>query len=192
MAHAALIEAVRQKAAATIAAIWDDARREAARCRDDAERSIAQQREQYEQRLKRVAAAARQAATADAVCRSRVIRNTARTSVADRAHALAVAALGTLRDSSYHARFCALAEELPKRQWQRVTVNPADIALARRQFPGCEITTDAAICGGMIAEDAALRVTNTFERRLAASWPELLPGVMTDVLDAHQRSQSAA
>jgi vacuolar-type H+-ATPase subunit E/Vma4 len=81
---------------------------------------------------------------------------------------------------------------LPKRQWQRVTVNPADVALARRQFPECEIATDAGISGGVIAEDAALRVNNTFEQRLAASWPELLPGVMTDVLDARQRSQSAA
>jgi hypothetical protein len=81
---------------------------------------------------------------------------------------------------------------LPKREWQRVTVNPADMALARLQFPGCDVATDAAISGGVIAEDAALRVNNTFERRLAASWPELLPGVMTDVLDARQRSQSAA
>jgi vacuolar-type H+-ATPase subunit E/Vma4 len=192
MAHAALIEAVQQKAAAEVAAIWADARSEAARCRDDADRSIAQQRQLYEQRLKSVAAAARQAATADAVSRSRVIRNHARTSVADRALALAAAALATLRESSYDARFCALAEELPKRQWQRVTVNPADVALARRQFPECEIATDAGISGGVIAEDAALRVNNTFEQRLAASWPELLPGVMTDVLDARQRSQSAA
>jgi vacuolar-type H+-ATPase subunit E/Vma4 len=192
MAHAALIEAVRQKAAATIAAIWDDARTEAARCRGDAERSIEQQREQYAQRLRKVTAAARQAATADAVGRSRLIRSDARVAVADRARALALAALAALRDASYPDRFRALAAELPQREWRRITVNPADVALARPLFPGSDFVTDAAVSGGMIAEDEGLRVTNTFERRLAASWPALLPGVMSDVLDARQRSQSAA
>jgi vacuolar-type H+-ATPase subunit E/Vma4 len=192
MSHAALIESVQQRAAAAVAAIWADARTEAARCRDEADRSIELHREQYDRRLQALTVEARRAAAADAVCRSRIIRNNARTSVADRAHGLALAALARLRDTSYPDRFRALAGELPKREWQRVTVNPADAALARRQFPGCDIATDAAISGGVIAEDAALRVNNTFERRLAASWPDLLPGVMTDVLDVHQRSQSAA
>jgi vacuolar-type H+-ATPase subunit E/Vma4 len=192
MAHAALIEAVQHKAAEAVAAIWEDARAEAARCRDEAERSIEQQREQHDCRLRAVTASARQAATAAAVSRSRVIRNTARTSVANRAQAIAIAALAGLRDAEYPGRFRALAAELPKREWQRVTVNPADVALARRQFPGCDVASDAAISGGVMAEDAALRITNTFERRLAASWLELLPGVMTDVLDARQRSKPAA
>lgn len=192
MTHAALIEAVQQKAAAAVAAIWADARAEAARCRDDADRSIEQRRQEYAKRLQAVNAAARQAATSDAVCQSRLIRSEAKVAVAARAHALAVAALARLRDTSYPGRFRALAGELPKRDWQRVTVNPADGALAQLQFPRCDIATDAAISGGLIAEDAALRVNNTLEQRLAAGWPELLPGVMTDVLDAHHRSQSAA
>jgi hypothetical protein len=155
MAHAALIEAVQQKAAAEVAAIWANARTEAARCRDAADGSIEQHREQHDRRLQAVTAEARRAATADAVCRSRIIRNRALTAAADRAHGLARTALARLRDASYPDRFHALADELPQRQWQRVTVNPADVALARRQFPGCEITTDVAISGGVIAEDAA-------------------------------------
>jgi vacuolar-type H+-ATPase subunit E/Vma4 len=192
MAHTALIETVTQKAAAAVAAIWADARTEAARGRDEADRSIERQRQEHACRLQAVAAAATQQATADAVRRSRLIRSAARVAVADRAHALAVDALARLRDTGYADRFRALAAELPRRDWQRVTVHPADVALARRQFPGCDVATDAAISGGLIAEDAMLRVTNTFERRLAARWPELLPGVMTDVLDAYQRSQPAA
>jgi vacuolar-type H+-ATPase subunit E/Vma4 len=192
MAHAALREAVQQKAAAAVAAIWADARAEAARCRDAADRSIEHQREQYKTRLQTVTAAARQAATADAMSRSRLIRGIAKAAVADRAHALALGALARLRDTSYPDRFGALAGELPKREWRRVTVNPADVALARPHFPGSDFATDAAISGGMIAEDEGLRVNNTFERRLAASWPALLPGVMTDVLDARQRPHSAA
>jgi vacuolar-type H+-ATPase subunit E/Vma4 len=192
MAHRALIEAVQQKTTTAVAAIWADARAEAARCREAAEQSIERQREQHDAHLQLVTAMARRAATADAVSRSRIIRSNARVAVADRVHVLALAALAKLRDSGYANRFRALAAELPQRQWQRVTVNPADVALARLHFPGCDIATDAAISGGVVAEDAALRVTNTFERRLAACWPELLPGVMTDVLDARQRAQPAA
>jgi vacuolar-type H+-ATPase subunit E/Vma4 len=192
MAHAALIEAVQQKTATAIAAIWADARAEAARRRDAADQSVRQQREQHGARLQLVTATARRAATAEAVRRSRIVRSNAKVAVAERAHAIALAALARLRDSGYADRFRALAAELPKREWQRVTVNPADVALARLHFSGCDIAIDAAISGGVIAEDAALRVNNTFEQRLAASWPELLPGVMTDVLDARQRSQPAA
>jgi vacuolar-type H+-ATPase subunit E/Vma4 len=192
MAHAALIEAVQQKTATAVAAIWADARAEAARCRTAADQSIEQQREQHDARLQLVTAAARRTATADAVSRSRIIRSNTRVALADRCHAIALASLAKLRDAGYPDRFRALAAELPKREWQRVTVSPADVGLARLHFAGCDIATDAAISGGVIAEDAVLRVTNTFERRLAAGWPELLPGVMIDVLDARQRSQPAA
>ena len=192
MSHTALIEAVQQKTAATVAAVWAAARAEAARCRDDAGRSIEQQREHHSMRLHAVTAAAAQAANADAVRRSRRIRSEAKAAAADRALAMAVAMLADLRDPKYADRFDALANELPARNWARLVVNPADAALARAQFPDGDIRTDAGISGGVIAEDAVLRVNNTFERRLAAAWPELLPAVMNDVLALYQRSQPAA
>lgn len=192
MAHAALIEAVQQKTAATVAAVWADARVEAARCRDDAGRSIEQQREHHSMRLQAVTAAAAQAANADAVRRSRRIRSEAKAAAADCALATAVAMLADLRDAKYADCFHTLANELPTREWARVVVNPADAPLARARFPGSDIRSDAGITGGVIAEDDALRVNNTFERRLAAAWPELLPAVMSDVLALLQRSQSAA
>lgn len=192
MAHTALIEAVQQKTAATVAAVWADARAEAARCRDDAGRSIAQQREHHSIRLHAVTAAAAQAANADAVRRSRRIRSEAKAATADRALAMAVAMLADLRDARYADRFHALANELPARDWARLVVNPADAPLAQARFPGSAVHCDAGISGGVIAEDAALRVNNTFERRLSAAWPELLPAVMNDVLTLNQRSQPAA
>ena len=192
MAHSALFEAVQQKAAATIAAIWADARSEAERCRADADRSIEQHRGQHAARLCAVTAAATQSANADAARRARIIRSEAKAAVADRVHRLAVAALAGFRDASYPGRFAALASELPERNWTRVVVNGADAPLARTRFGGRAVAVDDGLIGGVIAEDDGLRVSNTFEGRLAAAWPELLPGVMTDVLDLHQRSQSAA
>lgn len=192
MAHSELIEVVRQQTAATVAGVWTAARAEAARCRDEADRAIDQRREDHARRLQAVTAAAAQSATIDAVRRSRRIRSEARASVAGRAHAVAIAALPEFRDARYAERFRALAHELPGRAWERLVVNPADAALAQLEFPGGAVATDADIIGGVIAEDDGLRVDNTFERRLAAAWPELLPAVMNDVLDLHQRSQPAA
>jgi vacuolar-type H+-ATPase subunit E/Vma4 len=192
MAQTALIEAVQQHTAATVAALWTDARAAAARCRDDAGRLIEEQRTHHAMRLRTVTVAAAEAANADAVRRSRRIRSEAKAAVADRALATAVAMLADLRDAKYADRFLTLAHELPPREWARVVVNPADASLARARFPGSDIRSDAGITGGVIAEDDALRVNNTFERRLAAAWPELLPAVMSDVLALLQRSQPVA
>lgn len=192
MVHSALIDVVRQQAAATVAAVWAEARAEAARCRTEADQSIDHQRDEDASRLRAVTAAAAQSANADATRRARIIRSEAKAAVADRVHRLAVAALAQFRDTSYPARFTALAGELPERPWTRVVVNGADAPLARTRFGGCAVAVDDGLIGGVIAEDEGLRVDNTFERRLAAAWPELLPAVMNDVLDLHQRSQPAA
>lgn len=192
MADSALYEAVQQKAAAAIAAIWAEARAEADRCRADADRSIEQHRDQHAARLRAVTAAAARQAGIEAARRVLIIRSEARAALADRLRAAAAAALVPLRDTAYPERFAALADELPSRDWTRLAVHPADTVLAQSRFGGRDIRADAGISGGVIAEDDALRVDNTFERRLAAAWPELLPAVMKDVLQLHQRSQPAA
>ena len=58
MVHSALIDVVRQQAAATVAAVWAEARAEAARCRTEADRSIDHQRDEDASRLRAVTAAA--------------------------------------------------------------------------------------------------------------------------------------
>jgi hypothetical protein len=88
-----------------------------------------------------------------------------------------------MRHTACTDRFRLLAGELPARSWTRVVVNPADAELARASFPGCGITTDPAIVGGVIAEGDGLRVTNTWTSRLTAAWPELLPEVLNDVVN---------
>ena len=192
MNHPALIEAVRFKTAAAISALCADARAEAARCRDDADRAIEQRRIQLAARLATVATSAARAAQADATRRSRQIRNAAKAALANRLFVLAREGLGRLRDGNYPARFSALAGELPRRNWTRVSVSPADVALAQSAFPGVHIDTDTAIIGGLIADDGALRIDNTLEQRLTTEWPTLLPRVMTDVLESINGSQPAS
>jgi vacuolar-type H+-ATPase subunit E/Vma4 len=189
--HPALIDTVRQTAAATIAALWADARAEAAACRDQANRAIEDQRRAQAEHVRAVAAAAAEAAAADAARQARHIRHLAKAALADRLHGLAVRALIDLRRARRDG-FRDLARELPAREWTHLVVHPDDAALAGAMFPGRDIRTDAAVAGGLIAADEALRVDNTLARRLAAAWPELLPQVMKDVLAVLQRAQPVA
>jgi vacuolar-type H+-ATPase subunit E/Vma4 len=190
--HPALIDAIRKTSADAADAVWTAARAEAARLRDDADRVVAEQRDAYAARLRKTSERARRAAALDADRRARGIRSAAKVALAGRLRSLAVAALPQLRDDAYPARFQALARELPDREWTRLTVNPADAALARRLFPRCEIAADGAITGGLVAEADGLRVSNTFDTRLAAAWPQLIPAVMSDVLEHDRCAQPAA
>ncbi len=71
-------------------------------------------------------------------------------------------------------------------------MNPADIGLAKRHFPGAEIVPDETISGGMdaTAEDGAIRVMNTFEKRLERAWREMLPLLIKDVYQEVSRWNS--
>ena len=192
MSHPALIDAVRKTSAEAVNAVWIAARAETARLRKEADRVVAEQRDACAERLRKTSERARRAAALDADRRARVIRTAAKVALAGRLHGMAVAALPQLRDAAYPARFQGLARELPDREWTRLTVSPADVALARRLFPRCEIAADGAITGGLVAEADGLRVSNTFDTRLAAAWPQLHPAVMSDVLEHDRRAQPAA
>ena len=114
--------------------------------------------------------------------------------MADRLHRLAAKALPNLRDGGYPELFAALAAELPSLEWQRVTANPADQKLARRLFPRTEVVCDPAVAGGMDveAENGRVRVSNTLITRLETAWPEILPGLMNEILEELSHSQPRA
>ncbi len=90
--------------------------------------------------------------------------------------------------------FEALAREVPSRRWQRVRVNPADVAMAARQFPAATVEVDPAISGGMDLECEAgrIRVSNSLETRLATAWPDLLPGLIAEIAAGKPRHGTAA
>jgi vacuolar-type H+-ATPase subunit E/Vma4 len=64
-----------------------------------------------------------------------------------------------------------------------VRVNPEDVALAGKYFPGAEIIPDRNITGGMDAStaDGTIRIINTFEKRMERAWTDMLPVLIKDV-----------
>jgi vacuolar-type H+-ATPase subunit E/Vma4 len=105
--------------------------------------------------------------------------------LAGRLHALALEALGGLRNETYGDLFASLTAEIPSGAWQRVRVNPLDRSLAERHFPLATIVCDPAIGGGfeVEAEEGRIRIGNTLETRLDRAWPDVLPALMRDVFE---------
>ena len=184
MSREALIDSLRAKAAEDAEAIWRDARADAEKCRREMAQSLERRREE---RLQAAAAVARRLddeATAAAQHLAREMRTNAAIVLADRLQQVARTELPALRGEAPERLFAALANELPDREWQRVTVNRADRDLARQRFPRAEIVCDEAVTGGMEveAEQGRIRVSNSLETRLATAWPDLLPALIQDVL----------
>jgi vacuolar-type H+-ATPase subunit E/Vma4 len=192
VAHPALIDAVRRKTAETAAAVWAEARDAATRRRDESQRIVEQRRAELEQRVRITAEQTLRATLRDAERQSRATRGAARRALAGRLLTLARGCVGQLRDEAYPTRFQGLVAELPDRPWTSVHVNPADVPLALGLFVNCQIVGDLTIGAGLVAVSDGLRVTNTFDQRLAAAWREIQPAVMDDVLDHHARSRSVA
>lgn len=113
--------------------------------------------------------------------------------MADRLFRIALGALETLRDDRYEGLFSALAGELPPLRWRTVRVNPGDVALAGRHFPGASIVEDPAISGGMevMTEDGKIRTINTFEKRLERAWERIVPLLMKKLYEREDRHGTA-
>jgi len=188
VADPTLIESLRRKGDLEVEAVWQQARADADRRRAEAARTIDEQRAATARALVLAAAEATRAAVADAEHRASDIRGQMKTALAERVHALALAVLPRFRDEAYADVFAALVRELPERSWTRVVVNPADEARARDRFPAATIVSDSAITGGLAVEGGGVRISNTLDTRLAAAWPDLLAGVISDVVDECARS----
>ena len=190
MTEPALIEALRRKAGEDVDAIWQVARADAARAEADHDRAIEARRD--------AEALARHALTADlerttvatAERTARATRAAATAELAARMRRLAAAALPQFRNGAYEATFAALAAELPACGWERVRVHPDDVALASRHVPAAAVAVDSTTAGGLEveAERGCVRVSNTLETRLAAAWPDLLPGMVSHVVADLERA----
>ena len=105
----------------------------------------------------------------------------------------AVMNLPALRDKNYHKVFADLVGELPQRQWEEIVVNPADVEEAAKFFGADIIHSDPAISGGLIAAavNGKIIVDNTFEKRLARKWLDILPAMITEFEKRYEKSGSA-
>jgi V/A-type H+-transporting ATPase subunit E len=178
-----LIGSLRKAGEKQVRLVREAAEREADAVRAGAGLKVEQLRAESAVRRSVMAAAEAAAAVAEAQKRARAQRLLAEKTLSDRLYSIAIGSLRRLRDEGYPDAFEKLARELPSFEWRTVRVNPADAGLARRYFPGAEPVPDESITGGLDAAtvDGAVRVINTFEKRLQRAWPEMLPVLMKDI-----------
>ena len=178
-----LIDSLKKAADERVILMRQEAEREAGATKADVARRLEQRRDE----AKRKEAAAQRDANAQALSaannRARQIRLSAEKELSARLEAAAASSLPALRKAGYEAAFGKMARELPALAWHTVRVNPGDIALAEKYFPGAEIEPDRNITGGMDAstKDGSIRVINTFEKRLERAWSDMLPLLIRDV-----------
>lgn len=178
-----LIESLRRAGDERVRMARAGSEREAERIKADAAGRIAKAREANERKHAAEAERSVAAALAEANAESRRIRIRAERALADRLLATARTALPLLRNVGYRDVFRGFVREMPRAVWKKVRVNAEDIALARELFPGAEVIADGSITGGFVAlsEGDAVRVVNTFEKRLERLWDDMLPDLVREV-----------
>lgn len=178
-----LIESLRKAGDEKVHMLWHEAEAAAKSVRSEYADRLTRLRAERDRERDRAAGAALSARVSEASSEARRETLIAEQTLSERLFAAAGSSLRRLRDSGYPHVFEALARELPSLAWNTVRVNPGDLDIARRTFPEAVIVPDDTISGGMdaSAEDGAVRVINTFEKRLERAWPDLLPMVIRDV-----------
>jgi vacuolar-type H+-ATPase subunit E/Vma4 len=189
-----LVESLRRTGDEKVCALWREAEDEAGTIRAEIEARIGRMKAAGGRDLAARVDALLTAAIGEAKSRARLSRLNAEKTLSDRLYSAASFALQWLRDDRYPALFEKLALELPSLDWQVVRVNPRDVGFAKKYFPNAEIVPDEKITGGMdaTAEDGAIRVINTLEKRLERSWMDLLPEMMSDVYQEVSSGASSA
>lgn len=180
MSAAPLIDTLRRKAKDDVDALWRKARADADEVQAALARAHDEQRTAAAQQLAAKSAGFVRATTIQAEGTARKNVATAKAALADRLHRLATEALPALRNAQL---LPALAAELPARAWRRVRVHPEDRAAAQSLFPEADVIGDNAIAGGLDVEEGPVRISNTLEARLESAWPEILPGLMKEILE---------
>jgi V/A-type H+-transporting ATPase subunit E len=188
-----LIESLRKAAEGRVRLVWQEAEAEAGKINADVALRLKQLRDDMSRKQTLMTADRISRAVSDANSRARIVRLSAEKALSDRLYGEAVASLSSLRKGPYEALFGVMVEELPPLAWQAVRVNPGDVALAKKHFPGAEIVADAGITGGMdvSARSGAVRVVNTFEKRLERAWGDIQPSLIRDAYEVNREASAA-
>ncbi|OGW50711.1 MAG: hypothetical protein A2078_05380 [Nitrospirae bacterium GWC2_57_9] len=189
-----LIESLRKACDERKRVLWQDAEAQAAAAKADAARRLEQLRAEADRKRETMSGDSVSRAVADANSRSRIIALAAEKALSDRLYQAAVSSLSLLRNGGSPELFAALARELPPLAWQTARVNPEDLDLARKHFPGAGIEADAGITGGMdvAAQGGAVRVVNTLEKRLERAWVDMQPDLIRDAYREVNREGTSA
>jgi vacuolar-type H+-ATPase subunit E/Vma4 len=180
-----LIASLRQATEEKIRSMKDDAQSEAERIRSDVASENNRIREHYAKMQSREVREKTVKIFSEAQNRARRIKLVKEMEAAERLYSLALSSLHRLRNEGYRDVFLALTRELPPLIWEKVRVNPKDVALAKECFSGAEIIADGTIAGGIdaLTEDGKVRVSNTFEKRLRRAWEDILPDIILDLYE---------
>ena len=178
-----LIESLRRAGEESIRHLQEDAEREAELMRASLSGKTGELRKRFADELAAFARDETRRVLAEEGGRARSIKLGAEKTLSDRLLSVARASLEQLRHTGYSENFEKLALELPSLPWKIVRVHPADVEVARKYLPDAEIVPEETITGGMDAAtaDGAVRVVNTFEKRIERAWADLLPLLINDV-----------
>ncbi len=178
-----LIASLRKAADERVRLLWQEAEREAGAIEAAAAQRLEKLRQDIGEKRSVYARDKAVQAVSEAERRARQVRLSAEKALSSRLYDIARSSLHELRGKDYEAVFGKMARELPALAWRTVRVNPADRLLAGKHFPDAEIVADSKITGGMDAstEDGAVRIINTFEKRLERAWGDMLPELIGDV-----------
>jgi V/A-type H+-transporting ATPase subunit E len=177
-----LIESLHTEAERELMKIREEARARMEKIRVEGEEKLREKQKKYDAMLEEASKKETGLLLKSAKDRAREAKLSAETSLSGRLYRTALLTVKKLRNKNYGEVFRRLAQELPPADWESIIVNPLDEELARSLFPNAQVIPDSEITGGMEAEAAegAIRVINTFEKRLERLWPMLLPELMAD------------
>ncbi len=183
MTYEALITELRRQGEAEKRAIWQVVEEEAAAYRRNAAQRWASEQDAAEEERREAAEARAREIRLAAEQEGRRLKGQAEMALAERLYHLARRVMPVMQDEVRGEMFVRLARELPDRPWERVHVNPSDLAWAREFFPRAEVVADGDITGGVEALDrqGGLRVINTLEKRLERGWPMILPAIFAEL-----------
>lgn len=182
MGHEELIASLRKEGAEKVQALRDEAGAEAEKIRAETDGKIKRLREEFRDKEAGLLKAREEEILSSAERKAKAILLTAEDSLSARLFKLSLACLHELREKGYEDIFSALIKEIPSAPWNEVRVNPSDTGMAREYFRGPVIVPDKDISGGFEAatENGRRQIINTFEKRLASAWEEIMPLLVID------------
>ena len=183
MSYDALFAELRRLGEESRQALRQEAEATAAEYRREVAAVLAQERQQADQHCQDLCALGAREIRLAAEQESRRLKAQTEAAFAERLLRIARRVMPVVQDENRSQVFSRLAAELPERRWERVHVNPSDLALGRDLFPQAEVVADGDIAGGFeaLAENGTVRVINTMEKRLERAWLMILPAILQDL-----------
>lgn len=185
MSYEILVRDLEKKSQDRVSKIWDDVRQEARQYRLESEESLEQEKAVLTEHLAMIAEEAALPILLAAEKKGLAVRDDAGRRLVERLYSMAAELLPELRDKDYASLIRGFAQNLPKGDWQKVQVNPADEELARTIFPAAEVVLNHDIVGGFIVEGGATSCTVdcTLEKRLERAWPFVVPDLVRSLVE---------